>query len=92
MIRLTLNLSSTRLILTNGHSGTHAAGQIIEAFGHLLMGGNFLIGVVIFIILSIVSLVVIPRAPAASPRSRRGLVWTPCPASRWRSTPTSPPA
>jgi flagellar biosynthesis protein FlhA len=61
MIRLTLNLSSTRLILTNGHSGTHAAGQIIEAFGHLLMGGNFLIGVVIFIILSIVSLVVVNK-------------------------------
>jgi flagellar biosynthesis protein FlhA len=61
MIRLTLNLSSTRLILTDGHNGTHAAGQIIEAFGHLLMGGNFLIGVVIFIILSIVSLVVVNK-------------------------------
>jgi flagellar biosynthesis protein FlhA len=61
MIRLTLNLSSTRLILTHGHNGTHAAGDIIEAFGHLLMGGNFLIGVVIFVILSIVSLVVVNK-------------------------------
>ena len=53
MIRLTLNLSSTRLILTNGHAGTHAAGDIIEAFGTLVMGGNFVIGIVVFIILAI---------------------------------------
>src|SRR5262249_45373060 len=61
MIRLTLNLSSTRLILTNGHAGTHAAGQIIEAFGTLLMGGNFVIGIVVFVILAIVSLVVVNK-------------------------------
>ncbi len=61
MIRLTLNLSSTRLILTNGHTGTHAAGDIIEAFGTLLMGGNFVIGIVVFVILAIVSLVVVNK-------------------------------
>jgi len=61
MIRLTLNMSSTRLILTNGHAGTHAAGQIIEAFGTLLMGGNFVIGIVVFVILAIVSLVVVNK-------------------------------
>src|SRR5262245_45906124 len=54
MIRLTLNLSSTRLILTNGHNGTHAAGQIIEAFGTLLMIGDFVIVVVVFGLLVIV--------------------------------------
>jgi flagellar biosynthesis protein FlhA len=48
MIRLTLNMSSTRLILTNGHAGTHAAGDIIEAFGTLVMRGNFVIGIVVF--------------------------------------------
>lgn len=61
MIRLTLNLSSTRLILTNGHSGTHAAGDIIEAFGTLVMGGNFVIGIVVFVILAVVSLVVVNK-------------------------------
>jgi flagellar biosynthesis protein FlhA len=61
MIRLTLNLSSTRLILTNGHGGTHAAGDIIEAFGNLVMGGNFVIGIVVFVILAIVSLVVVNK-------------------------------
>jgi flagellar biosynthesis protein FlhA len=58
---LTLTLSSTRLILTNGHTGTHAAGDIIEAFGTLLMGGNFVIGIVVFVILAIVSLVVVNK-------------------------------
>ncbi|HTO85374.1 MAG TPA: flagellar biosynthesis protein FlhA [Methylomirabilota bacterium] len=61
MIRLTLNLSSTRLILTHGHTGSHAAGHIIEAFGKLLMGGNFVIGIIVFVILSIVSLVVVNK-------------------------------
>lgn len=61
MIRLTLNLSSTRLILTHGHGGTHAAGDIIEAFGTLMMGGNFVIGIVVFVILAIVSLVVVNK-------------------------------
>ncbi|HET6221005.1 MAG TPA: flagellar biosynthesis protein FlhA, partial [Dongiaceae bacterium] len=61
MIRLTLNLSSTRLILTNGHNGSHAAGHIIEAFGTLLMSGSFIIGIVVFVILAIVSLVVVNK-------------------------------
>jgi flagellar biosynthesis protein FlhA len=61
MIRLTLNLSSTRLILTNGHNGSHAAGHIIEAFGTLLMSGSFVIGIVVFVILAIVSLVVVNK-------------------------------
>jgi flagellar biosynthesis protein FlhA len=61
MIRLTLNLSSTRLILTNGHTGSHAAGHIIEAFGTLLMSGSFIIGIVVFVILAIVSLVVVNK-------------------------------
>jgi flagellar biosynthesis protein FlhA len=61
MIRLTLNLSSTRLILAHGHTGSHAAGHIIEAFGKLLMGGNFVIGIIVFVILAIVSLVVVNK-------------------------------
>ncbi|MEH3144259.1 MAG: flagellar biosynthesis protein FlhA [Methylobacterium frigidaeris] len=61
MLRLALNLASTRLILGHGHEGTAAAGHVIEAFGHFVMGGNFLIGVVVFAILIIVNFVVITK-------------------------------
>jgi hypothetical protein len=56
------------------------------------MGGEFVIGVIVFAILVIVNFVVITRAQRVSPKSRRASPWTPCPASRWRSTPISPPA
>ena len=61
MFRLALNLASTRLILAHGHSGAAAAGHVIEAFGHLVMGGNFVIGVIVFTILIIVNFVVITK-------------------------------
>src|SRR3546814_8967506 len=61
MLRLALNLASTRLILAEGHNGTDAAGQVIEAFGSFVMGGNFVIGVIIFGILVIVNFVVITK-------------------------------
>ena len=61
MIRLSLNLASTRLILANGHEGTGAAGQVIEAFGSFVMGGNFVIGIIVFGILVIVNFIVITK-------------------------------
>ena len=61
MIRLSLNLASTRLILTYGHEGTDAAGGVIEAFGGFVMGGNFVIGIIVFTILVIVNFVVITK-------------------------------
>jgi flagellar biosynthesis protein FlhA len=61
MLRLALNLASTRLILSHGHEGTAAAGHVIEAFGNFVMGGNFIIGVIVFIILVIVNFVVITK-------------------------------
>jgi flagellar biosynthesis protein FlhA len=61
MLRLSLNLATTRLILTHGHEGPHAAGDVIQAFGNLLMGGNFIIGVIVFAILVIVNFVVITK-------------------------------
>jgi len=61
MLRLSLNLASTRLILSEGHEGTDAAGQVIEAFGNFVMGGNFVIGVIVFAILVIVNFVVITK-------------------------------
>jgi flagellar biosynthesis protein FlhA len=61
MIRLALNLASTRLILQNGHKGHEAAGDVIEAFGDFVMQGNFVIGLTVFSILVIVNFVVITK-------------------------------
>jgi flagellar biosynthesis protein FlhA len=61
MIRLSLNVASTRLILSHGHEGTSAAGKVIEAFGQFVIGGNFVIGIVVFTILIIVNFVVITK-------------------------------
>ncbi|ACF00354.1 Flagellar biosynthesis protein FlhA [Rhodopseudomonas palustris] len=61
MLRLSLNMASTRLILSHGHEGTAAAGHVIEAFGGFVMGGNFVIGIIVFTILIIVNFVVITK-------------------------------
>ena len=61
LFRLGLNLASTRLILTHGQEGHDAAGQVINAFGQLMMGGNFIIGVIIFAIILVVNFVVITK-------------------------------
>ncbi|MFC1673423.1 flagellar biosynthesis protein FlhA [Pseudomonadota bacterium] len=61
MIRLALNLASTRLILAHGHEGTDAAGQVIQAFGGFVMGGNFVIGIIVFMILVLVNFIVITK-------------------------------
>jgi flagellar biosynthesis protein FlhA len=61
MMRLALNLASTRLILAEGHTGTDAAGHVIEAFGTFIMNGNFVIGIVVFAILVTVNFVVITK-------------------------------
>ncbi len=61
MLRLGLNVASTRLILTEGHNGTAAAGKMIEAFGQFLTGGNYVTGIIIFIILVIINFIVITK-------------------------------
>jgi len=61
MLRLSLSLASTRLILSHGHEGTDAAGHVIEAFGNFVMGGNFVIGIIVFAILVTVNFVVITK-------------------------------
>lgn len=61
MIRLALNLASTRLILSDGHNGPAAAGEVIQAFGNFVMGGNFVIGIIVFTILVIVNFIVITK-------------------------------
>lgn len=61
MLRLSLNVASTRVVLTEGHSGPDAAGKVIEAFGHFLIGGNYTVGVVVFVILTIINFVVVTK-------------------------------
>lgn len=61
LFRLGLNLASTRLILSHGHEGHDAAGKVINAFGQLMMGGSFIIGVIIFAIILVVNFVVITK-------------------------------
>ncbi|MDD4616243.1 MAG: flagellar biosynthesis protein FlhA [Alphaproteobacteria bacterium] len=61
LIRLSLNLGTTRLVLTHGHEGTSAAGHVVEAFASLVMGGDFIIGVIVFAILTLVNFVVITK-------------------------------
>jgi len=61
LLRLSLNVASTRVVLLNGHKGPAAAGQVIEAFGHFLVGGNFAVGIVVFVILVIINFVVITK-------------------------------
>jgi flagellar biosynthesis protein FlhA len=61
LLRLALNVASTRVVLLNGHTGTHAAGQVIESFGEFVIGGNFAVGVIVFIILTIINFVVVTK-------------------------------
>jgi flagellar biosynthesis protein FlhA len=61
LLRLALNVASTRVVLMNGHKGPDAAGKVIEAFGHFLVGGNFAVGLIVFIILVIINFVVITK-------------------------------
>ncbi|BCU08212.1 flagellar biosynthesis protein FlhA [Allochromatium tepidum] len=61
LLRLALNVASTRVILLNGGEGTEAAGKVIEAFGQFVLGGNFVIGVVVFTILVIINFVVVTK-------------------------------
>ncbi len=61
LFRLGLNLASTRLVLSHGHEGHDAAGQVINAFGQLMMGGSFIIGIIIFAIILVVNFVVITK-------------------------------
>jgi flagellar biosynthesis protein FlhA len=61
LMRLALNVASTRVVLLNGHEGTGAAGHVIEAFGNVVIGGNFVVGLVVFVILMIINFVVVTK-------------------------------
>lgn len=61
LLRLSLNVASTRVVLMEGHTGPDAAGKVIEAFGHFLVGGNYAVGIVVFAILVVINFVVITK-------------------------------
>lgn len=61
LLRLSLNVASTRVVLLEGHKGPDAAGKVIEAFGHFLVGGNFAVGIVVFAILVVINFMVITK-------------------------------
>ncbi|MBC7512970.1 MAG: flagellar biosynthesis protein FlhA [Herminiimonas sp.] len=61
MLRLSLNVASTRVVLTEGHTGPDAAGKVVEAFGHFLIGGNYTVGIVVFVILTIINFTVVTK-------------------------------
>jgi len=61
LMRLSLNVASTRVVLLEGHSGPGAAGAVIEAFGHFLIGGNFAVGLIVFAILVVINFVVVTK-------------------------------
>jgi len=61
LLRLSLNVASTRVVMLEGHKGPDAAGKVIEAFGHFLVGGNFAVGIVVFLILVVINFVVITK-------------------------------
>jgi len=61
LLRLSLNVASTRVVLLEGHTGPAAAGKVIESFGHFLVGGNYAVGIVVFAILVVINFVVITK-------------------------------
>ena len=61
LLRLSLNVASTRVVLVQGHTGPSAAGQVIEAFGHFLIGGNFAVGLIVFAIIVVINFIVVTK-------------------------------
>jgi len=61
LLRLSLNVASTRVVLMEGHTGTGAAGKVIESFGHFLIGGNFAVGLIVFAILVVINFIVVTK-------------------------------
>lgn len=86
LLRLSLNISTTRLILRDGD-----AGQVIRAFGEFVVGGNAVVGFIIFLIIIVVQFIVITKGAEKSRRLPPGLHWMRCRASRWPLTPTLTP-
>ena len=61
LLRLSLNVASTRVVLLEGHNGAGAAGKVIESFGHFLIGGNFAVGLIVFAVLVVINFIVVTK-------------------------------
>src|SRR5258706_2411192 len=61
LLRLALNVASTRVVLLSGHQGTAAAGKVIQAFGEFVVGGNYAVGIIVFAVLTIINFVVVTK-------------------------------
>ena len=61
VLRLALNVASTRVVLMHGHTGNHAAGQVVQSFGEFVIGGNYAVGVIVFAILTIINFIVVTK-------------------------------
>ena len=61
LLRLSLNVASTRVVLLEGHTGAGAAGHVIESFGHFLIGGNFAVGLIVFAVLVVINFIVVTK-------------------------------
>ena len=82
LLRLGLNIASTRVVLLEGHTGTAAAGQVIESFGAFVIGGNYAVGLVVFAILVIINFVVVTKGAGRIAEVSARLLSMPCPASK----------
>ena len=83
LMRLSLNVASTRVVLLEGHTGPGAAGAVIEAFGHFLIGGNFAVGLIVFAILVVINFIVVTKGAERIAECRPASPWMRCQASRW---------
>jgi flagellar biosynthesis protein FlhA len=91
LLRLALNVSSTKLIIGQGHTGTDAAGHVIEGFAQFIMGGNLILGLVIFIVLLIVNFIVITKGAGRMAEVGARFALDGMPGRQLPSTPTCPP-
>jgi len=82
LFRLSLNIASTRLILLHGDEGSQAAGRLIKAFGTFIVGGNYVVGTVVFLILIIINFVVITKGAGRVAEVAARFTWMQCPESR----------
>ena len=88
LFRLSLNLASSRRILLHGAEGPSAAGRVIEAFGQFVVGGNYVVGFVLFLALIAIQYIVVSHGAVRTAEVTARFTLTPCRASRWRSMPT----
>ncbi len=91
LLRLALNVATTRAILLHGDEGTSAAGSVIQSFGEFVVGGNYVIGIVIFMILFILNKPLSYRVPPVLLKLLHDSLLTQCPVNRWLLKLTSTP-